>query len=328
MRVHRRGVPRAPRSGAAQFTRRAGRKLDRGRGRPHARPAARHAADASAARSSCACSRTCCAKAAACARRRNACIRTRSRSAQCHGWLGAAPAAAPSASRSSSNAEAAQRAAKEAGAAAIAGEIAAERYGLKVLAARDRGRRRTTRTRFLVLGAQDAAPTGRDRTSLVMSAHEQARRGARRCSRRSPSTACQHDAHRVAPARAPAQWEYFFFVDIEGHQQDAARRARRWPSCARRAPFLKVLGSYPAAVPEGAAMRSRASSRPPTCARSRPTSRASRSRSSRARWGWTRRASSSSPRTRIRSASAPRTRAAIERSSPTSRAIRTATASS
>src|SRR2546423_6848459 len=88
--------------------------------------------------------------------------------AQCNGWLAQN---LPAAERVpvASNAEAAQRAAKEDGAAAIAGEAAAERYGLALLARSIEGAPNNT-TRFLVLGELDPGPTGRDRTSLVMSA--------------------------------------------------------------------------------------------------------------------------------------------------------------
>jgi chorismate mutase/prephenate dehydratase len=47
------------------------------------------------------------------------------------------------------------------------------------------------------------------------------------------------------PART-GQWEYLFFVDIEGHQADAAV-ATALADIRMKAPFLKVLGSYPAA---------------------------------------------------------------------------------
>ena len=54
-------------------------------------------------------------------------------------------------------------------AAAIAGEAAAEHYGLEKLAENIEDEPDNT-TRFLVIGQHDAAPSGRDKTSLVMSA--------------------------------------------------------------------------------------------------------------------------------------------------------------
>jgi chorismate mutase/prephenate dehydratase len=51
------------------------------------------------------------------------------------------------------------------------------------------------------------------------------------------------------PSRAAksALWEYLFFIDIEGHRDDE-RIANALAELAEQAPFLKVLGSYPAAV--------------------------------------------------------------------------------
>jgi chorismate mutase/prephenate dehydratase len=50
------------------------------------------------------------------------------------------------------------------------------------------------------------------------------------------------------PARArTALWEYLFFIDLEGHQQDA-HVAAALAELRAKAPYLKILGSYPAAV--------------------------------------------------------------------------------
>ncbi len=50
------------------------------------------------------------------------------------------------------------------------------------------------------------------------------------------------------PSRAKsAMWEYVFFVDLEGHQSDAAV-ARALAGLREKAPFVKILGSYPAAL--------------------------------------------------------------------------------
>ena len=165
--------------------------------------------------------------------------------AQCNGWLNQH---LPGVERipATSNAEAARRASREKGAAAIAGEAAGERYGLKALARAIEDAPDNT-TRFLVLGNLDAAPTGRDRTSLVMSA--QNKPGAVH-GLLTPLADSGVSMTRIEsrPSRArSALWEYVFYIDIEGHQQDA-RVAAALAALATRAPFLKVLGSYPVAV--------------------------------------------------------------------------------
>ena len=165
--------------------------------------------------------------------------------AQCNGWLGKN---LPGVERIpvASNAEAAQRAAKEKGAAAIAGEAAAERYGLATLARSIEDSPDNT-TRFLVLGKLDPAPTGKDRTSMVMSAENQP--GAVHALL-TPLAENGVSMTRIEsrPSRARASlWEYVFFIDIEGHQKDE-RVARTVAALARKAPFLKILGSYPVAV--------------------------------------------------------------------------------
>jgi chorismate mutase / prephenate dehydratase len=165
--------------------------------------------------------------------------------AQCSLWLGQH---LPGAERLpvASNAEAAERASREAGAGAIAGEAAAERYGLRLLARAIEDDPNNT-TRFLVLGALDPAPTGRDRTSLVMSAENKP--GAVHALL-TPLAEAGVSMTRIEsrPARAmrSALWEYVFFIDLEGHRQDA-RVAAALEALQRKAPFLKVLGSYPVA---------------------------------------------------------------------------------
>ena len=163
--------------------------------------------------------------------------------AQCARWISSN---LPSAERVpvSSNAEAAQRAAREEGSAAIAGEAAAERYGLQVLARAIEDSPNNT-TRFLVLGSVVAAPTGRDRTSLVMSAENKP--GAVHALL---TPLARHGVSMTRIESRPARnrlWEYVFFIDVEGHQRDAAV-AQALAELKDKAPFLKVLGSYPTAV--------------------------------------------------------------------------------
>lgn len=163
--------------------------------------------------------------------------------AQCNAWLGQN---LPGAERVpvASNAEAAQRASREEGAAAIAGEAAAERYGLAVLARAIEDAPNNT-TRFLVLGNVVAAPTGRDRTSLVMSAENKP--GAVHALL---TPLARHAVSMTRIESRPSRnrlWEYVFFIDVEGHQRDPAV-AQALAELKENAPFLKILGSYPVSV--------------------------------------------------------------------------------
>jgi chorismate mutase/prephenate dehydratase len=47
------------------------------------------------------------------------------------------------------------------------------------------------------------------------------------------------------PARV-GTWEYYFYIDIEGHRDDAAVAAAL-AELGQKAAFLKMLGSYPRA---------------------------------------------------------------------------------
>jgi chorismate mutase/prephenate dehydratase len=163
--------------------------------------------------------------------------------AQCHEWLNAN---VPEAERVAvaSNAEAARRAAEEPGNAAVAGDRAAEHYGLAILAANIEDEPNNT-TRFLILGDYEPKPSGHDRTSLVLAARNRA--GAVYemltpfATRGVSMTKFESRPSRVA------LWEYLFFVDIEGHRDDA-NVAAALEEVGRIAGYLKVLGSYPMAV--------------------------------------------------------------------------------
>ena len=163
--------------------------------------------------------------------------------AQCHEWLNRS---LPNAQRISvgSNAQAAQLAAAEKGAAALAGQAAADRYQLPQLASNVEDEPNNT-TRFVVLGRQEAGPSGRDRTSLIMSAHN--RTGAL-STLLAPFSDAGVSMTRLEsrPARHTL-WAYVFFVDLEGHRADVPVSAAL-AELAKRAPYLKILGSYPMAA--------------------------------------------------------------------------------
>jgi chorismate mutase/prephenate dehydratase len=159
---------------------------------------------------------------------------------QCIGWLNQH---VPNLERQTvaSNAEAARIAAHDPTAAAIAGENAASLYGLAVAAGHIQDDPQN-RTRFAVLGRQEVGPTGRDKTSLILSVPNRA--GA---VYHMLTPLAQHGVSMTRFESRPAKmgtWEYYFYVDIEGHERDprvaAALEALRGV-CA----FYKSLGSYP-----------------------------------------------------------------------------------
>lgn len=141
----------------------------------------------------------------------------------------------------SSNARSAELAAKEKSAAAIAGILAAEKYGLDVLDY-DIQDNAANATRFLVLGRQSPPPTGRDRTSLMVSVLDKvgALHSAIAAFRRSRINMTKIESR---PSKRKA-WEYFFFIDCDGHIEDK-RVARAVHDLAKHCNFVKVLGSYP-----------------------------------------------------------------------------------
>jgi chorismate mutase/prephenate dehydratase len=160
--------------------------------------------------------------------------------AQCQAWLARH---LPGAERVpvASNAQAARLASLEPTACAIGPANAAEHYGLSLLATNIEDQA-NNRTRFLVLGDQDTTPTGKDQTSLVMSAPN--RPGAMHALL---APLAKHGVSMCRIESRPARlgtWEYMFYVDVVGHARDASLVAALG-ELRSLAPFLKVLGSYP-----------------------------------------------------------------------------------
>ena len=167
--------------------------------------------------------------------------------AQCRRWLAEhLPAVATEAE--SSNARAAERARAEEGTAAIAGEAAAETYGLAVLSPAINDEPGNL-TRFVVLAARDTArPTGDDKTSILFSVRDEVGILARMLK---PFAAHGIDLIKIEsrPLRG-RPWEYVFYLDLKGHRRER-RVEQALAEVGRGATRLKVLGSYPAAAPEG-----------------------------------------------------------------------------
>lgn len=143
----------------------------------------------------------------------------------------------------SSTTRAAQLAAKQPDAAAIASSLAAERYGLEVLEM-DLQDIADNTTRFLVLGRQYGTSTGNDRTSLLFSVRHEV--GAlHRALEAFYKFKLNMTKIESRPSRRKA-WEYFFFVDCDGHATDEPV-AGALLELEKQCNFVKILGSYPKA---------------------------------------------------------------------------------
>jgi chorismate mutase/prephenate dehydratase len=160
--------------------------------------------------------------------------------AQCQSWLNQHY---PNIERQAvaSNGEAARIASQEPGTAAIAGEIAGQQYNLQVVTAHIQDDPHN-RTRFAVIGRLQTAPSGHDQTSLVLSVPNKA--GA---VYNLLAPLAKHGVSMTRFESRPARtgtWEYYFYVDVEGHAQDD-KVAKALAELKDNAAFFKVLGSYP-----------------------------------------------------------------------------------
>jgi chorismate mutase/prephenate dehydratase len=163
--------------------------------------------------------------------------------AQCQAWLNEHY---PQLERRAvaSNGEAARLAAEEVGVAAIAGDMAARRYGLAIAHAHIQDDPHN-RTRFFVIGTLQPGPSGRDQTSLLLSVPNKS--GA---VYELLAPLARHGVSMTRFESRPARtgrWEYFFFVDIEGHAEDI-KVAEALAELQTQAAFFKLLGSYPHAA--------------------------------------------------------------------------------
>ncbi|WP_209588187.1 prephenate dehydratase [Massilia sp. BHUDP2] len=140
-----------------------------------------------------------------------------------------------------SNAEAAVLASQDPTVAAIASEMAGEQYQLGVVQAHIQDDPHN-RTRFAVIGSLETGPSGRDHTAIVLAVPNKA--GA---VYNLLAPLAKHGVSMTRFESRPARigtWEYYFYVDIEGHVRDAAV-ARALDELKDNAAFFKVLGSYP-----------------------------------------------------------------------------------
>jgi chorismate mutase/prephenate dehydratase len=141
----------------------------------------------------------------------------------------------------SSNARSAELAANEKGSAAIAGILAAEKYQVSVLEY-DIQDNVANATRFLVLGRVCSPPTGKDRTSIMVNVTDKvgALHNVIAAFRRYRINMTKIESR---PSKRKA-WEYFFFIDFEGHMEEAKVK-KALKDLAQHCNFVKILGSFP-----------------------------------------------------------------------------------
>ncbi|MDF2445545.1 MAG: chorismate mutase/prephenate dehydratase [Moraxellaceae bacterium] len=164
--------------------------------------------------------------------------------AQCRKWL---DAHFPKAERVavSSNAEAARRIKGEWHSAAIAGETAAELYGLTKLNECIEDNPKNT-TRFLIIGNESVPRSGDDKTSLIVSMHRNQAGALYGILEPFKNRSINLTRIESRPSQTDA-WSYVFFIDFEGHVDDAPVQAAI-AELESRVRDLKLLGSYPKAV--------------------------------------------------------------------------------
>ena len=127
--------------------------------------------------------------------------------------------------------------------AAIASAMASDMYGIEVLANGIQDMQGNT-TRFLVIGHNYSSVTGEDKTSVVFGVKD--------------AVGELHEALAVfknddinlskiesRPSKNKA-WEYFFFVDIDGHAEDPTV-AKALEELKSHCTLMTILGSYPRA---------------------------------------------------------------------------------
>lgn len=163
---------------------------------------------------------------------------------QCRQWLAANLPGIPT-REVASTALAAERASREYGVAAIASETAAALHGLShvIRCIEDRP---DNATRFLVLGAVPARPSGEDRTSIVFSLRNEA--GSLYEALLPFKDAGLNLTRIESRPSKKVNWEYAFFVDLEGHAEDP-RVAAVLARMKAATDDFRVLGSYPRCEP-------------------------------------------------------------------------------
>jgi chorismate mutase/prephenate dehydratase len=166
--------------------------------------------------------------------------------AQCRGWLREYLPQVELIGMSS-NAAGARRARDEDGTAAIGPEVAADVYDLKILVNSIEDRSDNS-TRFLVVGRNLLAPSGSDKTTILVSTSGTG--GGAGVLHQLLQPLADHNIVMTFIESRPSRrknWDYVFFIDIDGHA-DEAPVSDALAELESESSLFRVLGAYPRAV--------------------------------------------------------------------------------
>jgi chorismate mutase/prephenate dehydratase len=163
--------------------------------------------------------------------------------AQCRAWIRGSLPKEVAIKEVGSTSLAAKLAADDPDAAAVGSRLSALTYGLKMLQENIEDHPDNV-TRFLAIGNTEPEPTGRDKTSILFFLHHKP--GALYSAL---EILARNNINMTRIESRPMKirnWEYLFFVDLEGHEHDS-NVGDSIKEMEGSCPFLKRLGSYPAA---------------------------------------------------------------------------------
>ncbi len=160
--------------------------------------------------------------------------------AQCRAWLRANLKGIP-VSEVASTSLAAMMASGDQMSAAIGSRRAGLTHGLNILAENIEENPDNV-TRFLSIGKTRPTLTGKDKTSFLFFLHNKP--GALQRALAALADREVNMTHIESRPMRTKKWEYMFFVDIEGHEQER-NVGEALKEMGERCVFMKILGSYP-----------------------------------------------------------------------------------
>lgn len=147
----------------------------------------------------------------------------------------------------SSNAAGARRARDEDGTAAIGPDVAADVYDLTIMVNNIEDRPDNA-TRFLVIGRELLAASGRDKTTILLSTDDTA--GGAGVLHNLLQPLAEHGVNMTRIESRPSRrknWDYVFFIDLEGHAEESPL-SEALAKLQASSSLFRILGAYPKAL--------------------------------------------------------------------------------